>query len=779
MTGLLTAWLLYPAVALIVCAGLGLLVERAAGERLPGVLLLPAGMAGLVAVTQLPTYLDPTAELTIPLVAVLTLAGLFLGRRRLRDARPDVWAAAAFLATAGIYGSPVLLTGEATFLGYTILGDTSIHMIGADSLLTLGREYSSLPPSSYEYSLVAYYGVNAYPSGGPVAAGVLTTLAGQDVAWTFQTFLTLLAALMGQCLYVLAGSVVSGRPLRALIAFLASAPALSVAYAWQGSVKEVGTAFGIVLTAALLVPYLGRRGGSPRRAVPLAVATGATIAIVGLAAGVWLGPLMLGAFLVARLPWQHAMVFLAVAAVFSFQMLADLVMYVNVAGTVVTTQQEFGNLLGPLRLQQAFGIWLTGDYRIPVTQRTTLNDGLIALVALAALAGIAHVGRRRDWPLALFLAVSAFGVYYVVSRGSPWADGKALMIVSPAVMLAAGVGAAWLGRGGLALLAVITLGVLWTHALQYHDASPAPRDRLAELEGVGERIAGEGPTLYPEFEEFAKHFLRDGAPEGTGEGWQRRFAISRREGGGAARFGFANDLDSFTQEYVHHYRTIVLRKGFQSSRPPAAYERTFAGRFYEIWTRRGEGAAERLPLGGHRRPTAPVDCVALASLAARARRLAVAERPPNILLDVARLPLPPGWFVDAADLETVVLRGAGTISGEVLVERAGRYDVWLELSDRRDWTVRVDGQELRRRGRLDGRASAERVGTVDLEAGTHAISLSRPGGNLRPGSGGHMRLLGPVALTPADPGGLPARELPAARYETLCGQEADWVEAIR
>ena len=75
-----------------------------------------------------------------------------------------------------VFAAPTVLSGQATFAGYTVLGDTSIHMIGADALLQVGRDFSSLPPSSYEYSLVSYYGASGYPSGGPTAAGALTSL---------------------------------------------------------------------------------------------------------------------------------------------------------------------------------------------------------------------------------------------------------------------------------------------------------------------------------------------------------------------------------------------------------------------------------------------------------------------------------------------------------------------------------------------------------------------------------------------------------------------------
>ena len=130
---LVAAWLLYPIVALAVCWGLGLLVQRAAGE-LPAALLLPVGMAALVCATQLTTYWDWSAELTLPLVVVLTVAGFWLGRGRLRPPL-DPWGVAAAGAVFAVFAAPIVLSGAATFAGYTVLGDTSIHMIGADALL--------------------------------------------------------------------------------------------------------------------------------------------------------------------------------------------------------------------------------------------------------------------------------------------------------------------------------------------------------------------------------------------------------------------------------------------------------------------------------------------------------------------------------------------------------------------------------------------------------------------------------------------------------------------
>ena len=183
----------------------------------------------------------------------------------------------------------------------------------------------------------------------------------------------------------------------------------------------------------------------------------------------------------------------------------------------------------------------------------------------------------------LYVGVSVAGLGYVAYRGSPWADGKALMIVSPAVVLTAALGAVALFSlrriAGVALAGALALGVLWSNALAYHNVSVAPRDRMAELAKIGERIDGQGPTLYPEFEEFAKHFLRRGAPEGTGEGWQRRYFLAVHRDGSGPLFGQPTDLDQFSDRYLEtlpHDRppprasTARGRRRTTSARSPAA-----------------------------------------------------------------------------------------------------------------------------------------------------------------------------------------------------------------
>ena len=82
---------------------------------------------------------------------------------------------------------------------------------------------------------------------------------------------------------------------------------------------------------------------------------------------------------------------------------------------------------------------------------------------------------------------------------------------------------------GAALLAIVGTGVVWSGALAYRDVNLAPRDQLAELETIGHRIAGQGPTLMTEYQPYGvRHFLRDADPEAASE--LRRRQVPLRSG---------------------------------------------------------------------------------------------------------------------------------------------------------------------------------------------------------------------------------------------------------
>ena len=410
---MLLAWLVFPLLLCLLCLGCGLLVQLLSGCDVPGSLLIPLGFALIVVAAQAMVW-GPSPSLATPLVIALAVAGL--RRRRLAPARvgrPTAGPPRPRPAVFAVFAAPVVLSGDATFAGYTVLGDTSIHFILVDRLMEHGRDLSGLPPSSYKAALDAYFDT-AYPVGAHVALGAVRPLVGQDVAWVFQPFLAFLAAMLSLSLYSLLGGIVERRALRAAIALLAAQPALVYAYALQGSVKELATV-AVVATLLALVPLTVREGGL-RRLVPLAIASAAALAVLGPAVAPWLAPLLLAcavALAWSRRPhWfartaRDAGFMLALAGLLSLPVLTQAADFVRENDDTATSQTELGNLLGPLDRLQAVGIWLEGDYRLKLAGgMLTLSRVLIALALAAAVAGIVWAVRRRAWLPLLYLGIS-------------------------------------------------------------------------------------------------------------------------------------------------------------------------------------------------------------------------------------------------------------------------------------------------------------------------------------------------------------------------------------
>src|SRR5262245_55309060 len=796
---LIAAWVFFPLVFVLVCTGLGLLVGLASGGRLPGVLILPLGAAGLITASQLTTYFDWTAKLTTPLVVALALVGFALGYSRLRGLAPDWWATAAAIGVFAVLAAPVVLSGEATFAGYTVLGDTSIQMIGSDQLPETGRDFKSLPPSSYEMSLVRYYDDSAYPSGGPAALGALRPLVYQDVAWIYQPFLACLVAMLALALYSLAGTVISWPLLRGLTAFVSALPALVVGYVFQGSIKEAGIAFVVTLIGALVQPFVAFAADGYRRGIPIVVAGAAAIALVGPAATVWLAPFGVALIVIALRRPPHRRKALAGAEIAAMGALLAVLAYPSLflirrfvhADTFLSSQQEFGNLLGPLKTIQIFGIWFEGDYRTPpVGSNLTWTHILIAVVIVSHALGLVWAVRRREArTLILFLGVSCLAWAYVMRKGSPWADGKALMIVSPAVMLGAMLGPAALSSWGrrvaaLVLAGVITGGVLLSSAFAYHDVSLAPRDRLGELAQIGKNVDGQGPTLYTEFEEFGKHFLRDGDPEGSSEGWQRRYAPLRN--GQYVHQGFTYDLDEFPLAYVRYYRTIVVRKSPIGSRPPSNYRLIDSTKYYDVWQRDEASArsvVEHMSLGSRWQRGGRPRCKEVMRFAEVAKRthaaLAYVRAPRSFAIFPAKSAFPPAWFVDPTEDFVLRPRGPGHVQDSTIVTTApGTYDVWIEGSFARGYEVLLDGREV---GRIEHDSNVRDlfgwVTSLSLQPGRHVVRLVRPSGSFEPGDG-VLEMLGPIMLTQqlSDD---EVRRVEPAKASSLCGRWLDWVEVVR
>jgi len=757
------AWVVYPLVLVLLCGGLGLLVDLLTGRRLPGTLVVPAGFAAMVVVGEFTTALEATATLTVPAVLFLAIVGAGFSLPW-RFARLDWLPVLAALGVFAVFAAPVVLSGSPTFAGYIKLDDTATWLALTDRVLEHGRSLDGLGLSSYRATL-EFNLAGGYPIGVFVPFGVPQKLIGAELAWVFQPYLSFIAALLSLSLWEVFGGVLRDGRWRAFAAFLAAQPALLYGYAMWGGVKEMAAA-ALVALAAALAPAALRADSSWRGVLPLALAGAAIVGVLSAGGILWVGPLLLVVAILAyrRLGLNAAAVRAAVFA----GLLVVLTIPAWSSGLVPPTSKSLvgsdgeGNLLGPLDPLQALGIWPAGDFRVDPSG-AVIATVLVGLGILAALVGLWALWRRRGL-VPLLYATALVTCAVIVVFGSPWAAGKALATASPAALSLAVLGALAVMKfdrvSGLMLVLVVAGGVLWSNVLAYGGADLAPYGQLHELEQIGDRFAGEGPALMTEYNPYgARHFLRELDGEGASE--LRNRQVPLREGGEAEK-GFDVDTDEIQPSGLFTYRTLVLRRSPVRSRPPAPYRLVWSGKYYEVWQRReGETTppGEILPLGEEDAPAAIPTCDEVSALA----EPALTNGGPDAHLLAARH----APVYDATE-------------GPFEVPRAGDYSAWLEGSVRGDVELFIDGHKVgEARHQLENIGGFVELGVADLGAGPHTAEIRFGGADLHPGSGGFPRPpTGPLLLTPAGREKGKLVSVPASEYERLCGKPWDWIQAL-
>jgi hypothetical protein len=786
---MIVCWVLFPLLLGVLCLGCGLLLEQVAGVRLPGAIVPAAGLAVLIVAVHFTTLSDATAELSVPLVVALAVVGLALAPPWQRGT-VDRWALGAALAVFAVFATPVVFTGDATFTGYIKLDDTATWLAITDRVMQHGRDLAGLAPSSYEATLAVNL-PGGYPIGAFLPLGVGKALTGQDAAWEFQPYVAFLAAMFATTLYSVTYPLVHSRALRALVAAIASQAALLFAYSVWGGVKEVAAAWAVGLIAALVVPASVREAGA-RAVLPLAFASAATLAILSFGGVIWLVPLLLPALAVVavssgrRVALARGLAFVGFAALLAVPSLLKAEQFLRPASGTLTSDTDLGNLVKPLSWLQFFGVWPVGDFRF---RPDTIDaaHALIAVVVLAGVLGLVLAWRRRATGLLVYVLGASLGCVAVTRFGSPWIDAKALATASPAFVLAGlAAGAALVERRqrieGVVLIALIAGGVLWSNALAYKDVTVAPRDRLAELEDIGNDYAGEGPALMTDYEPYGvRHFLRKLDGEGASE--LRRRLVPLRSGRSLDKLEVA-DLDQFQLAGLLVYRTLVLRTSPVESRPPAPYGLVRKGRFYDVWQRplATPPVIEHLPLGDALRPSAPAPCdkvLRLARLAGRHGRVAAAVRPANpIVVDLSQAPHPPDWQPSREARGSVYPGSAGTVEATVRIASPGLYSFWTGGGFRRELDLVIDGRvAATHRDELSHSGQYQPLGHKALAAGTHHIGLRYGKADLHPGSGEPPFYLGPLVLSP-ETGPEVIRYVLPSGARALCGRSYDWVEAL-
>src|SRR3984957_3912733 len=606
------ATLLYPCVLALLCAGTGLLVDRASRSFLPGALLPVVGAAALIGLSQLTTYAVFVAPATPYLLALLALAGFALGRPRLAAMLAGGWRRCSWQLTVPVIAyvaalAPVLFAGRPSFSSYGVLTDSAFHMLGADFLIRHGQDYSHLDLRNSPGQYLNDYYNTYYPSGADTLFGGSAILARVPLIWAFQPFNAFMLALCTGPAWVLVRRLGLDGWLAVLAALTVTLPALVYGYELIASVKEITSLPLILALGALVVLHPRWLRGPPRGVVPFALLLAAGVSVLGVAFAAWAATAVVvlvavavrdmasgdGASdrLSARAPLLLVGVGLLVAFVAALGTWLELSGSLQIARNIASTNNP-GNLQNPLRTVQILGIWLVSSYKhVPASGNLTASYALALLTLAAAVLGAAYVVYRREYALGAWIALTLAVWLGLSAYGMTWADGKALMLTSPGVVLLACGGGAALrdcarSRPGLrpllapaALLLVLALagGVAASDALQYHGSNLAPTARYEELASIDSRFADRGPALFVDYDEYSLYLLRDLDVGGPGFMYPPP-AIAQTEGRPA-------NLDLISPAALRSYPLIVTRRDPAASRPPAAYRLLYQGAYYEVWGR--------------------------------------------------------------------------------------------------------------------------------------------------------------------------------------------------
>jgi len=787
-----------PLLLWLVCLGCGLALERLLRVRLSNGLVLVAGLC-VAYVLIMPGYTAGAGDaLAVGLLAAVALAGLAAAREGLRARLNPGWAGLAGLAVYVLYTLPVIAYGHWTWSGYDFVNDSAFELLLANHIKGFGTVLGHLPESSERQFLVQYL-ITGYPLGTQALLATLSGLIRAPVEILYQGYISSLAAVGAVALASIAERRVAGWR-AAAVALAAMCANLTYQYALQGGIKEIGLLTTVCAAAALTCAAvsLGRpyAGGAL-----VAVAAAAALATYNAVAVPYLGALVavLGIWLVLARNWPKPRWLLALgascalAAVLAIPSLTTFSTFLNVAQTGQSSSgrgaTQFGQLLRKLPVSQASGVWLSGEYRLPVSAGLAGTLTLIATVAMLLLLipAVLWALRRRDLGSVLLLGVMGLVLLVVFPRSSPYAQGKLLAIAGPAVVFAA-LTALALVRGrlaapALALGGALTLAILASDGLAYGHDRVAPTARIEAIKQVGHRFRGQGLVLWNEFEEYAKYFAREARISVPFEAITPQQVLLRNP---TYFYGHYFDLDEELLSFVEGYPIVVTRRSPAASRPPANYRLVYENRYYLGWRRTSKPQVLRhLPEQQLYARSATVTCSALKPL--------VQGAPPGTELELATPPEASwfealsdphrtgGWVPDPNQAGAVLTVTAGQAEASLPVAGDARYAVWVQGDFPRKVYVQVDGRTV---GWVAGSNTVDQwlqAATLRLAPGRHRVRVYAVGGHRHFGPGewsrGDAGTIGAVALQRQQPERL--RAVPLARWRSLCGKQADWVELVR
>jgi hypothetical protein len=817
-TSILAAWLLYPIVAVLISAGTGVLLSRAVGRPL-GLSALPLGFLATLVVFAFLLSLGLPADLVSLLIGAAAAIGLVLrwrspiaAERPLAELlrRPGgevLWFVVSGVAVYLIGMLPLIATGEIGVLGYYFLNDAAWHTALIEWLHAHGAHSSAVVDSSW--TAVSQQVAQGYPLGTYVwpLIGITFTGSSAFALWTPSCALTLaMLALLVQRIARRSGAK-SGWS--AALAVPIAAGYLPLSFLAQGGLKELLFAFAL-LAAAWSIADIEITEGSGlgtqiRALLGGAIGLAALITIFGPGGAAWILPMAFFACLIAFLRPPTALrrprvIVLAGALGVLTLLLAlpSVLAALRGLGTVSVVAQNttnIGNLLGPVPLREVLGGWVSSDYR-EAAPSTPFHGWSYLLSAAAGL--LLVIGGLRELfsgRIAVPLAGFAGGValVYVGLRFNVYFQAKTYVALAPAVGCAIASALIWLIAGhaprrrsgriiGVVLAAMLLGSFVANGPLLYAHVWTSPTARLQEMAAINQRIAGAGPTLFYDQDDYGQSMLRAGRATQPFGLFHPPVTIDV----GPSR-AIPPDLDDVDEDDLQHYKVLVERRKPVGTRPPGNYSIWFETDFYTVWRRTAPPPLLHLPIGlATPSGMAPLDCsspqvrkaLELAHRKDRSVRLALASR------QVAEVPAGQivrraPWALNEPDSDGYLVR-AGKQDGSfnVRLEPGVRYEAWVQGAFGPGIAVQVDGRRLGAVSRgLGWQHQWWPLGT--FTAGDQTTVKLTPAGDslLHPGSKLYDFIRG-FAFTRAH---ARARVVSttADGARAWCGRPVDWIEVAR
>lgn len=742
--------------AALTCAGallVGQLVLRLCGATTWSWSAPAVGLSVLMLASFTAIHMPGRTVTTALALLALLVAGIVSAVRE-PSQRPPLWGLLAALPVFALALVPFVSAWRSGTLGVGFNNDMASHLAWAEAIQdaavakvnSIADDYP-LGPHALVASLATGLGarVDVIFAGVTVAAPVL-------VAWTA------LGALR-------ATSLVRSTAL----ALVVGMPFFVAGYFGQGSFKEIHQAlFALAVVLALTRPL----PPTPLRWVPLGLLLAGSLSVYSIQGLVW--PVsVVGAWLLIKLgielrnrgslrkaagtARENVAPLLAgagVTLVLLVPQMPRLWRFLDAtAGTNGTGIEDtsLGNLAGRIPVWPAFGIWDNPDYRLPAID-PFVTGMWTALVLGLVLLGAAWCVRRGQWIIPV--AAATFFLLWVFAdrTQSPYVAAKAIVILSPLLLLLAALPVVDVDRPGgrlphwwrlaapvLAVVLVAKVGQSSWHALRISPVGPTAH--TDELRSLRAQLMGQ-TVLFLGNDDFVRWELAGVRVNGPVISFQTLPTRPEKPW----EYGRTLDFDSLAPEIYNDYEWVITPRDAAGSSPHTGLKLTRSTRTFDLYQRVGRVPDRRVLAEGND-PAAILRCSTKEGRAVLRTGGRALVREPSMGVELQ--PFAPG-----------------SKSTGVLPLTPGTWDLAMPYGSPRPLEVQVGGRRFTMPAALDRPGPRLPLGTITVgRTEALAVKVTQRKNALTPRS--HIAYPGGVIATRRG-----SQSLVSVR--AACGRAVDW-----